>query len=403
MLVDGGGRIVEFNARTAELLGVEHDLLRDTSTRCCDLVCARVAAPIGPIGPTCLTSRAGDRPLVPAEIEIEVGAHAVPGSAWVAAYGISNDPARILFHLRPGLPHSSPITGFEQAPSSDLKIRALGELRVETNSGLVVGDWLQQRPGELFKYLICNRSHPSPSEQIAEALWPNATQNEALTSVRQYVHQLRNALEPGRSRGTAASQVITRRGGYELDLGWLDADEFERRVERGLYALTLGRHEDARPEFAAAWELYRGDFLAEDPYAEWALVERDRLRELGSRALRALIALELDRGELELAADHARDLADMDPFDMDVHRDYLAICLRLGRRSEAVRRYGVLCDRVRRRFDEEPEFTLRELSAYAAPIGRSQSRGVARTSKLRSGFASLEQSLLLSNREAPPP
>ena len=38
--------------------------------------------------------------------------------------------------------------------------------------------------------------------------------------------------------------------------------------------------------------MYRGDFLADEPYAEWALHERDRLRDLAAGALRTLAEIE---------------------------------------------------------------------------------------------------------------
>ena len=382
MILGGGGQLLELNGPSAKLLGVDHATVRNAPTRCCDLVCGRAAETIDP---ACLTSHAVDASLPPIEVEIEVGAAGGPRSAWVTACEIATAPTRVLFHLRPGVyDDDRPVDAIAPAGVSDLRIRTLGSLRVETESAAIDGDWLQQRPGELFKYLICNRLLPLQSEQIAEALWPNASQHEALTSVRQYVHQLRNNLEPDRGPRSTSSHVITRRGGYTLVYGWLDADEFELHVERGLQAMTRGHDAEARAELIAAGELYGGDFLVDDRYAEWALVERDRLRELASRALRALIALEVEAGALELALDHARDLADMDPFDMDVHRDHLSICLRLGRRSEAVRRYAVLSDRMRRRFDEEPEFTLRELAADAAPLGRLDLRsGAGRSRRFR--------------------
>jgi DNA-binding SARP family transcriptional activator len=212
--------------------------------------------------------------------------------------------------------------------------------------------------------LICERSRAVASEQIAEALWPNAGQREALTRVRQYVHQLRSSLEPDRGR-SASAYVATRRGGYALADAWIDADEFESRAESGLDALAHGDVGRARDDLSAARDLYRGDFLAEDHFAEWALAERDRLRELASRALRPLVKIELESGRIEAAADRARELIGMEPFDVDVCRSYLRLCLRLGRRTEAVRQYSLLRKRMREFFGEELDFALADLAAAA--------------------------------------
>jgi DNA-binding SARP family transcriptional activator len=353
VLVGRGGEILRLNERAADLLGVESDSAR--GSRCCDLICNRA-------GTQCLNRRAvSDHGLAPTEIHVELEASGGPSCAWAVASRLDGEESEVLFHLRPGATPARPDTG-DEARVPGLRVRALGRLSLETESGPIAGEWLARRPGDLLKYLVCERSRTVASEQIAEALWPNAGQREALTSVRHYVHQLRAGLEPDRSPRAPSSYIATRRGGYALRILWIDADEFEHRVERGERALTSGDREWARAELDAACSLYRGDFLADDPYAEWALAERDRLRELASRALRALIAIDLEAGLLEVAGRHARELTELEPFDVDVHREFLRICLRLGRHGEAARRYELLRTRLRRSFGEDPGFTLPDLA-----------------------------------------
>ena len=60
-------------------------------------------------------------------------------------------------------------------------------------------------------------------------------------------------------------------------------------------------------------------------------------------------------------AGHARRLAAMEPFDLDVQRDFIEICMRRGRRSEAMRRYAIVRKRVKREFGQDPDFTLGDL------------------------------------------
>ncbi|MDI7250580.1 MAG: BTAD domain-containing putative transcriptional regulator, partial [Bacillota bacterium] len=52
-------------------------------------------------------------------------------------------------------------------------------------------------------------------------------------------------------------------------LAWVDADEFARCVEQGRRLAREGWAEDAAAHFARAVDLYRGDFLGEDPHEEW--------------------------------------------------------------------------------------------------------------------------------------
>lgn len=356
ILVDELGRVLALNERSEKFLQVESDAVLAARTTCCELICAHLDPPWSA---ECLTrlALAGEAGSL-GEIRVRAGGC----STWVSAANIGNGQARVLFHIRPGDPSDS--ASDPSAPA--LRIHALGRLRLEASAGPVDDEWLQQRPGQLLKYLICQRARPVANEQIADALWPDASHRDALTRVRQYVHQLRISLEPGRSPGSRSSFIGTRRGGYALENVWVDADEFALRVETGLLAHADSDFVRARFELDAAHRLCRGDFLADDPYAEWTLAERDRLRDLSSRALRTLVELEVEAGRLDAAADRARALTEVDAFDVDVWRRYLELCLRRGRRSEAARQYALLKNKMRRQFGEEPEFTLTDLSAAAA-------------------------------------
>lgn len=356
ILVDGRRHVLALNGRSEDFLQLESDAVLAAKTTCCELICAHLDPPWSN---ECLTrlALAGDAGSL-GEIRVRPAGRSI----WVSAANVGSDQARVLLHIRPGAPSDS--ANDPSAP--DLRIHTLGRLRLEAAGGAVDDEWLQQRPGQLLKYLVCHRARPVANEQIADALWPDASHRDALTRVRQYVHQLRLSLEPRRSPGSRSSFIGTRRGGYALENVWVDADEFAHRVEAGLRAHATSDHARARFELDAAHRLYRGDFLADEPYAEWTLAERDRLRDLNSRSLRALVELEVEAGRLDAAADLARALTEVDAFDVDVWRRYLELCLRRGRRSEAARQYALLRNKMRRQFGEEPEFTLSALSAAAA-------------------------------------
>jgi DNA-binding SARP family transcriptional activator len=108
---------------------------------------------------------------------------------------------------------------------------------------------------------------------------------------------------------------------------------------------------------------YRGDFVADEPYAEWAIVERDRLRRVAAQALRALSGLYLGAGDIDAAVAKLERLTELEPYDVDVHRDLLALVVRLGRRTEAVRRYEALRRRMIATFGEDLDFTLGDVLA----------------------------------------
>jgi DNA-binding SARP family transcriptional activator len=317
----------------------------------------------GPCRHGCLVQRAAQAGEPLPEIRIDT----LPGSSvsamWVTAAPLG-DSTQVLLHLRPGdardrRRRSDP----HWIKGSELTIKVLGRTRVDSREGPLGGSWVQQRPGQILKYLISERDRVVEAEQIADALWPNAGR-EALASVRHYIHALRAKLEPARERRSNSTFIVTVRGGYAINRRHvqIDADVFAQAINDGLTASEQGDAALATARLELAMSLYRGDFLSDEPYAEWAMPERDRLRSQATEALRTLARLALGDRDLEGALRHLDRLTEFEPFDSDVHRDLFGVLLAAGRRSEAARRFSTFRARVQREFGTPPEFELSEVA-----------------------------------------
>ena len=68
------------------------------------------------------------------------------------------------------------------------------------------------------------------------------------------------------------------------------------------------------------------------------------------------------RDDLAAASASLGRLADLEPYDADVHRELLVVLLSRGRRSEALRRYEALRRRMQSTFAEQLDFTLAEIA-----------------------------------------
>jgi DNA-binding SARP family transcriptional activator len=323
--------------------------------------------PGGPCEHGCLAARAVARqgPLPEIRIDIPPGPGQIT-AIWVTAAAVGSRPAAV-FHLRPGdardrRRRSDP----HWLSGPELRITAFGRTRVDTPEGPLRGEWLQQRPGQLLKYLICERNRVVPADVIAETLWPG-TGRQGLGNVRYFMHALREKLEPHRPRGGRSAFIVTVQGGYAVDRRHVrvDADDFDEAISQGLEAAARADDDFAVERLKDALALYRGDFLADEPYAEWALDERDRMHNLAGRALRALTKIMLARHELDAGAEYLEQLAELEPLDAETHRDLLAVWLAQGRRTEASRRYAIYRTRMLREFGEEPEFQLADLRPAA--------------------------------------
>ncbi len=320
--------------------------------------------PSGPCHQGCLVQRAAQLGAPLPEIRIDTRPGSPVTAMWVTAAPLGLE-AGVLLHLRPGdardrRRRSEP----HWIKGPELTIKALGRIRVDSREGPLGGNWLQQRPGQILKYLICERDRVVQAEEIAESLWPFSGR-AALSSVRHFIHGLRDKLEPGRSPRAPSRFVVTVRGGYAINRRHvrIDADTFAEAARGGLGAAERGEAEVAVELLELAMSLYRGDLLEDEPYAEWAMAERDRLRELATSSVRTLSRLALARSDREAAIKQLGRLAEFEPFDSDVHRELLRVLLAAGRRSEARRRYSTFRARLAREFETEPGFTLADLQA----------------------------------------
>jgi DNA-binding SARP family transcriptional activator len=358
VVVDGDGAVAGWNDAAERMLP---DLSGGEGPRRCEELFACGGAD-GPCRDGCLAARAaqGGQPLP--EIRIDTQRPGGASALWVTAAPLARE-SRAVLHLRPGDARDRRRrTEPHWVSGPELRIRAFGRIRIDSAEGPLGGQWLHQRPGQVLKYLICERNRVVYAEEIADAIWPG-TGRQGLNNVRHYVHGLRDRLEPSRAKRAPSSFVVAVRGGYAINRRHvrIDADEFEDGVQRGLRALEAGDREEAGERLTAALELYTGEFLADEPYAEWVYEERNRLRGLATRALRALTKLAVARRDLDEAATRLERLAELEPYDADVHRDLYTVWLALGRRTETARAYTAYRMRMLREFSEEPGFELADL------------------------------------------
>jgi DNA-binding SARP family transcriptional activator/PAS domain-containing protein len=332
-------------------------------TPCCALLGCRDEA--GPLRELCLSERALEegRPLPDVRLEFTVDAQ--PRAVWVATAPLDRD--RVLVQLRPGrLGDRRRRTEPHWTAGPSLRVRTLGRTRVLAPEGPLEGAWLRQRPGQLLKLLVCNRHRITHTDEIAVAFWPESDRT-GLQNVRHFVHALRSQLEPERAPRARSSFIIAHEGGYELDASRVvvDADEFEAHAHAGLRALQRSEVDRARESLGRAAALYDGEFLADEPYAEWTHAERGHLHELASRTFSGLAEIALEAGAAETATGHLYRLARLEPLDSHVQRRLLRLLLARGRSGEAQRHYRSAHAAWLAALGEKPDFDLASLRREA--------------------------------------
>jgi DNA-binding winged helix-turn-helix (wHTH) protein len=263
---DGG--VVCHNREATRL--IEAVGMKAQALTCCELLGCR--RPDTVLEGECVTELALSRDSPLPEIRVDVRCAGGASPMWVAAAAVGAQGPRVVLQLRPGVAgdrrrRSGPewISG-----PKPLRIRTLGQTAVDGVAGSIGGAWLDQRTGQLLKYLIAERRRAVSIDEIGESIWPGADYAVG-ASVRYYIHALRRQLEPQRGSRQPSAFVVARGGTYRLELDnvQVDADEFEAHVTAGL-AVEESAPQAAAAEIERGLALYRGDFLADLPQTSGA-------------------------------------------------------------------------------------------------------------------------------------
>ncbi|MFO7633873.1 MAG: BTAD domain-containing putative transcriptional regulator, partial [Caldilinea sp.] len=224
------------------------------------------------------------------------------------------------------------------------QVRIAEQLRIEALGGLSI--WLDQRGSAanddkaqrlhfdarsaeaLLVYLAC-QGRVLARDTLAELFWPDRSQEQARTNLRGCLHRLRQQLGP---------YLLITRQSVALDFDasiTVDSLELETDCARGHYA--------------AAAALYKADFLdgfymdGSPAFEQWALTERERLRNLVISACQQLVNQATANGQLEAAIGYGERLLQLDPLHEPIHRQLMRLLAQAGRRTAALAQYAACC------------------------------------------------------------
>ena len=200
----------------------------------------------------------------------------------------------------------------------------------------------------ILKYLLANRDRPVSQDRLMGWLWPDSNLKKARWSLNSAVHGLRKLLAGCPSSPPGTSHVLLEEGHYRLGPGLriaTDVEEFDERYERGRRLEAAGRAEEAAAEYEGAVALYRGDYLVEDLYEDWTMVERERLSNAYTDMLDRLAASYLEGGRLGESIRACYRALEEDRCHEDSHRLLMTCYARMGQRDRAIRQYR-LCEKV---------------------------------------------------------
>ena len=241
-----------------------------------------------------------------------------------------------------------------------IRIELLGKLRFIAGQQPLTSV-STNRLQSLLSFLVLHADTAQPREHLAYLLWPESSESQARTNLRQLLHHLRRALPVDCSLLMTDNQTVR----WRLDgVCSIDVIEFESAAIRAADAEKKGDFTAAREALEAAAQLYQDDLLP-DLYDEWLQPKRDQLRQQFLEVLGRLAALLEIAGDYPLAIRHATRLVAHDPLRETSYQALMRLHLRNNDRASALRVYHQCMRTLQRELGVSPSKATQDLFTQA--------------------------------------
>jgi predicted ATPase/DNA-binding SARP family transcriptional activator len=244
-----------------------------------------------------------------------------------------------------------------------LHIHLLGEFRL-TWGDAPISTINAPRLHALLAYLLLHRDAPQPRQHLAFLLWPDTTEAQARTNLRQLLHSLKQALPAADHFVSTSATTVQWRPEAPFRL---DVADFEQACALAEAAAQQGDLHTMRAALEKACALYHGDLLP-SCYDDWILPERERLRQALTEALERLLRLLESAGEPRAALAYTQRLLRHDPLREDTYRTLMRLYAACGDRAGVLHVYHTCTSVLERELGVEPSTATREAYAYLLSV-----------------------------------
>jgi len=236
-----------------------------------------------------------------------------------------------------------------------LHIHLLGEFRLSCDEE-PVSTFNAPRLQALLAYLLLHRDAPQPRHHLAFLLWPDTTEAQARTNLRQLLHGLKQTLpEADHFLSTSAKTVQWRPNApFRLDVA-----EFEQACALAEAAAQQGDLHAQRGALEQAVAFYHGDLLP-SCYDDWIWPERERLRQALTEVLERLLLLLESQGQPRAALAFGQRLLRHDPLREETYRILMRLYAACGDRAGVRRVYHTCVSVLERELAVGPSAATRE-------------------------------------------
>ena len=230
--------------------------------------------------------------------------------------------------------------------AATLRIQLLGEFRIQHDEQ-PLAEFNSPRLQSLLAYLILHRSVIHTRQHLAFLFWPDSSDSQARTNLRNALHQLRNTLPNIELYLQIEPQTIAWRADapYQADVAHFE-DLIKQVDSTQPPALQ-------RQLLEQALALYKGELLP-DFYEEWILQEREEWRQKYVGGLEMLVNILEQQRDYRTAIDMCQRLLKFDPLLESSYTQLMRLHALNGDRAAALRVYHSCMTTLVRELGVEP-------------------------------------------------
>ncbi|MBU0767895.1 MAG: hypothetical protein KJ687_02210, partial [Proteobacteria bacterium] len=219
----------------------------------------------------------------------------------------------------------------------DLNIRLFGKFRVFLGKKEILSNqWKSNKALMIFKYLASKRSKGFIHRDVLiELLWPEEDYKKTNKRLNVAMSYLRKLLEPKLQRRFPSSYIIRQKNAFRLDIGnngKVDVEEFLRELSLGDTFEKTDLEKSVR-HYLHAESFYKGPFLAEDPYIDWCITEREALTEKYLHVLSRIIRFYDHKKDFSKGIEYANKYLAADHYAENVYRSLMRFYYLTGNTS----------------------------------------------------------------------
>jgi DNA-binding SARP family transcriptional activator/ActR/RegA family two-component response regulator len=251
------------------------------------------------------------------------------------------------------------------AQSPTLRIQSFGQFQIWRN-GQAIGIWDRPQAEAITKMLLvrCARGGRAvAADELITRLWPEADETSGRKKLLPLISNARHTIEPD-IEPRDSHFILRSTNGYYFDVSecvdW-DLMTFREHLRLGVQLVKEERWAEAIAQLEKGRALYRGDFLAEDRYADWAIGVR---REITADYCSLLVRLADAYAALEQyapAVESCETALTKDPLLESVYRRLMIFYYCQGEKGQALKVYRDCLKLFEELFGESPTPATRQL------------------------------------------